>query len=254
MNKIIIEILYDQVPEDLLEKLNDIYTKLKQNFWLGKDEECIEKVGKFVEIIIRILEHITLGKYTPLEDNLKVSETLRNFENLPRQNFPESIRIMIPRVLYSLYTFRSKRGGAHIKEVNPNHIDATYIISASDWVIAELIRLYHTRNVDEIEIIINSIVDRKIPILEEFGDDLKILDPSLSVPDKILVILYKKYPNAVSTDELKRWIKTKSRTHISTALKRLDDNGFIYRKDKQNILTRKGIIYVENKFKEKLYK
>ena len=235
----------------LLKKQLEIYKKIKENFWLGKDEECMEKVGKFVEITIRILEHITAGSFTPIESNLKVSETLKKFENLPKQNFPESIRIIIPRVLYSLYTFRSKRGGAHIKGVNPNHIDATYVISACDWVMAELIRLYHINGEKEIEKIINSIVDRRVPILEEFGEDLKILDPSLSVPDKILIILYKKHPNSVSTDELKKWIKTRTSTHINTALRRLDDKGFVYRKNKENIITTKGIAYVEDKFKER---
>jgi len=247
----IFEFLSKEIPEELTFKLGDVYKKIKENSWLGKDEECMEKVGKFVEITIRVLEYITFQDYTPFDHELKVSETLRRFESLPKQNFPESIRIMIPRVLHSLYTFRSKRGGAHIKEINPNHIDATYVISACDWVMAELIRLYHINGEKEIEKIINSIVDRRVPILEEFGEDLKILDPSLSVPDKILIILYKKHPNSVSTDELKKWIKTRTSTHINTALRRLDDKGFVYRKNKENIITTKGIAYVEDKFKER---
>jgi len=245
-------LLSDEIQPVLIDKLEDVYKKIKQNFWLGKDEECIEKTGKFVEITIRILEYLTSGSFTPIENDLKVSNTLRNFENLPKQNFPEAIRIIIPRVLYSLYTFRSKRGGAHIKEVNPDHIDATYVTSACDWIIAELIRLYHSDEEKEIERMINSIVDKGVPILQEFGEDLKILDPSLSVPDKILIILYKKHPNSVSIDELKKWIRTKSPTHINTALKRLDDNGFIYRRNKENTITTKGITYVEDKFKKKL--
>ena len=248
----IIRTLSKSIDTLLLEKQVEIYKKIKESFWLGKDEECLEKVGKFVEITIRILEYLTSGSFTPIEDDLKVSETLKKFENLPKQNFPESIRIIIPRVLYSLYTFRSKRGGAHIRGVNPNHMDATYVISACDWVMAELIRLCITDEEKEIEKMINSIVDRRVPVLQEFGDDLKILDPSLSVPNKILIILYKRYPNSVSTDELKKWIKTKSSTYINTALRRLDDNGFVYRKNKENTITTKGIAYVEDKFKEKL--
>ena len=246
----ITRILSKSINTLLLNKQLEIYKKIKESFWLGKDEECIEKVGKFVEITIRVLEYIAFQSYTPFDHELKISETLRGFEGLSKQNFPVSIRIMIPRVLHSLYTFRSKRGGAHIKGVNPNHIDATYVISACDWVMAELIRLYHTNEEKEIEKIINSIVDRRVPILEEFGEDLKILDPSLSVPDKILIILYKKHPNSVSTDELKKWIKTKTFTHINTALKRLDDKGFVYREDKENTITIKGLAYVEDKFKE----
>jgi len=238
---------------ELTDKLITIYKTIKQNFYLGKDEESLEKAGKFVEVVVRILQELTTNKFTPFDKELKISETLKNFERLPKDSFSESVRIIIPRILTTIYTFRSKRGGAHIIEVNPNHIDATYIIAACDWIIAEFIRLYHTNDEKEIEKIINSIVDRKVSILEEFGEDLKILDPSLSVSDKILIILYKKHPNSVLTDELKKWIKTKTPTHINTALKRLDDNGYIYRKNKENTITRKGIAYIEDKFKGKLY-
>jgi len=247
----IAEILGKSIDASLFNTQLEIYKKIKESFWLGKDEECMEKVGKFVEITIRILEHITSDSFTSIESDLKVSETLKKFENLSKQNFPESIRIMIPRVLYSLYTFRSKRGGAHVKEINPNHIDATYVVSACDWIIAELIRLYYTDEEKEIQKIINSLVDKKVPILEEFGEDIKFLDPSLSVPDKILLILYKKYPTSVSVDKLKEWIRIKKSTYINTVLKRLDDRGFIYRRNKENTITKKGIIYVESKFRER---
>jgi hypothetical protein len=238
----------------LLERLMENYQKIKQNFWLGKDEECLEKTGKFVEIIIRIIQQLTSGEYTSFEEELKISECLKSFERLPKDRFPESIRILIPRVLYTLYTFRSKRGGAHVKGINPNHIDATYVISACDWIIAELIRLYHSDDEKEIRKIIDSVVDRKVPILEEFEDDIKILDTSLSVPDKILVILYKKYPSYVSINDLKKWIKVKDRRYINTALKRLDERGLIHRKsDNSSILTRTGIKYVEDKLQKEIW-
>ena len=252
MNNIRILLSNEPHPE-LIEKLEDVYKKIKQNFWLGKDEECIEKIGKFVEITTRVIEYITTKTFTPFSEELRVSNKLKQFENLPKNKFPESIRIMIPRVLYSLYTFRSKRGGAHVKEINPNHIDATYVVSACDWVMAELIRLYHTGNDEEIKGIINSLVEKKLPIIEEFGEDLKILDPALSVFNKILIILYEKHPYYVSEENLKKWIKTKTASHITTVLSQLDNKGLIYRKEKECKITKKGIAYVEEKFKEKVW-
>jgi hypothetical protein len=65
------------------------------------------------------------------------------------------------------------------------------------------------------------------------------------VADKILLILYKKYPNYVLTGDLKNWIKTKSTSHITTVLRKLDTNAKIYRKGKENTITKKGIDYVE---------
>ncbi len=247
------KILAHIVDQALIEKMEENYQKIKQNLWLGKDEECLEKVGKFVEITVRIIQQLTSGEYTPFKEELKISNTLKSFEQLPKDKFPESIRIMIPRVLYTLYTFRSKRGGAHVRGIDPNHIDAAYVVSACDWVMAELVRLYYTDDEKEVLQVINSMVDKKVPLLEEFEGDIKILDTNLSVPDKILVILYKRYPNYVSTDDLKRWIKTKHPTHINTTLKRLDDKGLIYRKNNNNKLTRRGINYVENKIQSEVW-
>jgi hypothetical protein len=152
---------------------------------------------------------------------------------------------MIPRVLYSLYTFRSKRGGTHIKDVNPNHIDATFVISSCDWIISELLRLYHTDDINAIQNLINYIVERKVPIIEEFGDNIRILHTELSVADKILIILYKKHPNYVLTKDLKKSIKTKSPNHVTTVLNQLDNDAKIFRKEQENIITLKGIKYVE---------
>lgn len=46
---------------------------------------------------------------------------------------------------------------------------------------------------------------------------------------------------------VKKWIKTKSPSHITTVLSRLDNNSNIHRKKKENIITSKGIDYVEKK-------
>jgi Mn-containing catalase len=135
---------------------------------------------------------------------------------------------------------------AHIGDINPNLMDATFVVSACDWIMAEFIRLYHMCDSNEAQRIIDSLVERKVPIIEEFGDALKVLTPSLSIPNKILLILYKKHPNYVSTSDLKKWIQTKSPSYISTALDRLENDTKVHRKEKENIITRKGIEYVEN--------
>ena len=124
-------------------------------------------------------------------------------------------------------------------------MDATFVVSACDWIMAEFIRLYHTNDSNEAQRTVDSIVERKVPIIEEFGDDLRVLASDLSVADQILVILYKKHPNYVLTSDLKNWIKTRSPSYITTALMRLDHQVKIYRKGNENIITRRGIKYVE---------
>jgi len=233
------------IDPDLVTNLIGHYQELKQKFFLGQYEPSQLNCAKFGEVVMRILEYITTGNYTSFDKTVSLDTLAKKLEQLPRDKFSDSLRIHIPRILRATYDIRSKRGVAHIGEITPNLMDATFVVSACDWIMAEFIRLYHTGNSNEAQRIIDSIVERKIPIIEEFGDNLKVLNPALSVADKILLILYKKYPNYVSTSNLKQWIKTKSPSHITTILRQLDDDAMVYRNEKENIITRKGIEYVE---------
>lgn len=238
------EILSSEIAPDLVERLLLHYKELKQKFFLGQYEPSQLNCAKFAEVIMRILEYITEGNYTPFGKNVSLDDLTKELEQLPKDKFPDSIRIHIPRIIRVTYDIRSKRGVAHIGDINPNLMDATFVVSTCDWIIGEFVRLYHTGDSNEAQRIIDSIVERKVPIIEEFDDDLKVLTPNLPVADKILLILYKKHPNYVSTNDLKNWIKTKSPTHIPTVLRQLDGDAKVHRKGKENIITRKGIEYV----------
>jgi len=252
MKEEIVKLLSKHIKEELVLILFEHYQKLKQKFFLGQYESSLLNCAKFGEVVIRILEYLTKGNYTPFGKNVSLDDLTKELEQLPKDKFPDSIRIHIPRIIRATYDVRSKRGVAHIGDINPNLMDATFVISACDWILAEFIRLYHTSDPNEAQTIIDSIVERKIPIIEEFGDNLKVLNPALSVADKILIILYKKRPNYVSTINLKQWIKTKSPSHITTALRQLDDAALVYRNEENNTITQKGIEYVEKNFTKEI--
>jgi hypothetical protein len=239
--------LSTNINADLVRHLLRYYKELKQKFFLSQYEPSQLNCAKFGEVVMRILEYITKRNYTSIDKTVSLDTLAKELEQLPKDQFPDSIRIHIPRILRATYDIRNKRGVAHIGEINPNLMDATFVVSACDWIMAEFIRLYHTEDLDEAQRVINSVVERKVPIIEEFGDDLKVLNPNISVADKILLILYKKHPNYVSTSDLKKWIKTKSPSHINTVLRRLDDDAKINRNGKESIITRKGVEYVEKK-------
>ena len=240
-------ILCSNIDPALVKRLLEHYVEIKQKFFLGRYEPSQLNSAKFAEVVFRILEYITKGNYTPWNKNVQINVLMQYLENLPKDRYPDSIRLHIPRILKTIYDIRSKRGVTHISEINPNLMDATFVVSACDWILAEFIRLYYTDDPDNAQKIINTIVERKVPMIEEFEGDLKVLKPELSVADKILLTLYKKYPEYVSTSDLKEWIKTKSPTHITTVLRQLDHEAKIHRKNKKNIITKKGIAYVEEK-------
>ncbi|MDY6985711.1 MAG: hypothetical protein SVE93_04830 [Candidatus Thermoplasmatota archaeon] len=240
-------ILSSKIDPSLIERFLKHYRELKQKFFLGQYEPSQLNSAKFVEVAFRILEYITKGNYTPFDKDVQINSLMGYLEKLPKDKHPDSIRIHIPKILKVIYDIRSKRGVVHAGEVNPNLMDATFVVSSCDWIMAEFVRLYYNVDSTKAQKIIDSFVERKVPIIEEFGEDVKILDPNLTVADKILLILYKKHPDYVLTSDLKRWVKTKSSTHITTVLRQLDNDARIYRKGKESMITRKGIDYVEKK-------
>ncbi len=244
------KIFSNKIEQDLVKRLLNYYKKVKQNFFLEQYESSQLNSAKFVEVTFRILEYITKGNYTPWDEDIKINALMQYLENLPKDKYTNSIRLHIPKVLKIIYDIRSKRGVTHASEIDPNFMDAAFVVAACDWVLAEFIRLSYTEDPNDAQKIISRITERKVPIIEEFCEDLKVLNPDLSVADKILLVLYKRYPNYVSTNDLKRWIKTKSSTHIPTVLRQLDNDAKIHRKGKENIITKKGILHVEKIIKQ----
>ena len=84
-------------------------------------------------------------------------------------NGDESFRIHIPRVIKSIYNIRNKRGVGHISGVIPNVIDSTLIVSCSDWVMAELIRINSNLPYNQCEELISSLVQKKTPLVFDTG-------------------------------------------------------------------------------------
>src|SRR6266851_1018203 len=72
---------------------------------------------------------------------------------------PRSFQILIPRLLPALYEVRNNRGVGHIGgDVDPNHMDATFVISSCNWVMAELVRVYHDLSTNEAQEIVDTLV------------------------------------------------------------------------------------------------
>jgi len=77
-----------------------------------------------------------------------------------------------------VYDIRNKRNAAHLADgIDPNFQDATLVVSVVDWILAELIRLNHSVPPDEAKKIVETIVARSAPIVQDFDGFLKVLNP-----------------------------------------------------------------------------
>jgi len=226
--------------DDILKKASDAhlakeitasYTEVEKNFVLKKWKVAELDAGHFVESVRRLIELKLFASYTPLSSSLpSFSEAvLKNYENAKGD---ESYRILIPRVLFSLYTIRNKRGVGHIGLVKPNEIDATLILQGVKWTMAELIRLNSTLSLDDTTELLHNLTQRQIDVLWKHGGMTRVLDKQLRVDKKVLVLLFDQSPQ--TEIQLQANTKYRNKSDFQKMLKKLDADLLIDYDDKGN--------------------
>ena len=148
-----------------------------------------------------------------------------------------------------VYDVRNNRDTAHLGDgIDPNTQDATLVISCIDWVLAEFFRLKHGVPANKAQELVDAIVSRKAPVVQEFDGFPKVLDPALGASDHCLVLLYHRGSAGAPFEELSRWVRPKMRANLKRTLNRLvvdkdlvHDDGSIY------VITRLGEQEVEGR-------
>ena len=127
-------------------------------------------------------------------------------------------------MLPALYEVRNNRGVGHAGgDVDPNHMDATVVLSTCNWIMAELVRVLHAMMIGEAQSIVDSLAERRIPLIWQSGDLKRMLDPSVSLSDQILILIGSS-PGSVRTEELLEWIEAKDRAYFKRLLRKLHDS------------------------------
>jgi hypothetical protein len=102
-----------------------------------------------------------------------------------------SLRILIPRMLPSLYDIRNNRGVGHVGgDVNPNMMDATLVYSMASWVMSELARVFHNVSIKEAQEAVDALSERKLSLVWEPGTAKRVLDHKMGAADQTLIILH----------------------------------------------------------------
>lgn len=227
--------LYQKFPKEIVDAILDSYVEIKENYYLSRHEPAELNGGKFAEAVARFLQYIlNNNQYVPLGKPIQnMLTTLRSFEQTPQGKNLDSYRIHIPRILTMVYDVRNKRGVGHLGgDVNPNIADATLIVTCCDWVLAELYRINFCCSIDEAQKIIETLVQRKNPLIYQIGDTKRVLNSNLDMTKQTLLLLSECYPKEVSDKDLIRWIEP--------------SNASVFRRDVLRRLHEKRLIeYVE---------
>lgn len=233
----------------LVDELIAAHQEAKRNFYLGGLRLSAVEGGRFCEAAFRMLEQATTGIFTPLGTHLNSEAIIAAVAKVPQAKAPDSIRIHIPRALRVVYDIRNKRDAAHLADgIDPNVQDATFVVGTLDWVFAEFIRVYHKVSADEAQGIINDLVARRAPAVQDFNGFLKVLRPDLEVSDRILLLLYERGAKRATFEELRSWVHPKMRANLRRTLNQLEhDRALVHSENDAFQITIKGMQEVERR-------
>jgi hypothetical protein len=219
--------LLGALPIGLRTPLINEYKKLTQNYMEHRWEPAELSAGKICEIVYSIIKGYAERNYPDSPSKP------RNIVNACRQletdsSLPRSFQILIPRMLPALYEIRNNRGVGHVgSDVEANNVDATLMLSMVNWIMAELVNIFHTVSIEEAQVAINTLAERKTPLVWDNNKFKKVLSPGMKVKDQVLLLLASTDKD-VSVSSLMEWTESTNKVYYKKTLKSLHKDKLIH--------------------------
>ena len=244
--------LFAGLPTPLRQQLLDCHAEIIRNYVERRWEPAELNGGKLCEVVYTILDGATSGTFAASASKPpNMVEACRQLENRTpsaARAGDRSLRILIPRMLPFLYEIRNNRGVGHVGgDVNPNHEDAEAVVSLANWVMAELIRIFHGVSLAEAQATVDSLVEKRHPLVWEIEGTKRVLDPKMKTANQTLVLLYSQ-PGWVDEDTLFDWVEYTTRNQYKTRILEPlhSDRKVEYEpQNKRARITPRGILYAE---------
>lgn len=214
------------IPDGLRDPLISEYESIIQNFSEHRWSPAELSGGRFCEIVYSILDGHSKGTYatSPRKPSDFVGACRKLEQNT---HVPRSFQILIPRLLPAIFEVRNNRGVGHVGgDVDPNHMDATFIVTSCNWIMAELVRVYHGVSIDEARIIVDSLVERRVPLIWEGNNVRRVLDPTMKLRAQILVLLSTS-AGEVAASDLRYWIGYENKKYFAKLLRSMHDDRLV---------------------------
>lgn len=216
--------IFASLPSTLRQALLGEYAAISQNFAERRWRPSELSGGRFCEIVFTILDGHASGSYrnTPSKPSNFVDACRRLEQNT---NVPRSFQILIPRLLPALYEIRNNRNVGHVGgDVDPNHMDSVAVVTTANWIMAELVRVLHQLpSMDDAQAVVDALAERRIPLIWQDGDTKRVLDPKMSLPEQILVLLAAG-SGPTPAGDLLAWTECSGRSYFNKLLRRLHNN------------------------------
>ena len=212
----VLGLLPSGLREPLLEEYERILHAFSESKWLPSELSS----GRFCEIVFTIIEGHASGSYP------SAPKKPQNFVGACRQleqnaHVSRSFQILIPRLLPALYEVRNNRGVGHVGgDVDPNYMDAAFVVTGCSWVMGELIRVFHDVTTGEAQLLVDSLAQRRIPLIWEGQDTRRVLQPNLKMQSKVLLLLATSR-SPVRTSDLLQWIEYRNVRYFRSLLRKM---------------------------------
>lgn len=197
------------VSNEFRSKLVTAYLAIKAAAVLDRDEVAGLNAGKFCEAVLRLLQKEVSGTFTPFGKQIpNFADECRAIITASASTVPESIRVVVPRALVFVYTMRSKRGIGHVGgDVDANGIDIATMTRVADWIVCELIRVFHRLSLEEAQDLVDSLAVREMPEIWEVDGKKRILHSGLNFREQTLLLLYSDPSSAILAEDLCSWVE-----------------------------------------------
>lgn len=185
----------------LAQQLVDEFVSMERRF-VQRDWEPAElDGGQFCEILGRILyqqDSGTINLAKSFDDCMTWLHDEKSAHKLPRHQV-----LHLVRVLRTVYKFRSQRGAVHISpNYTPNHMDAKYVIDATRWCFAEVLRIFWNGDRERVAAIIRELLQFDVPCIGNFDSILIVQRTNLTAEQEVLVLLHYAGDTGFSRSEL----------------------------------------------------
>lgn len=172
-------------------------------------------------------------------ESVRVDEEIRRLENTTHLSDFE--RLTVTRALRLICEFRNRRGGAHNSSFDPIRTDCALVVAASNWVMEELTRLYLVNDALAAQKLVESLLVKDIPLVEEMEGDRLILRTGLSARVQLEILLYREFPGRCAIKDLTRWIHDHSVENIRVTLRAMRQKNLVHETEAGWKLTDAGV-------------
>jgi hypothetical protein len=217
------------IPSGLRDPLLKEYGTIVQNFleqrWLPSELHG----GRFSEIVYTILDGQAKKSYAAAPSKPADFVTAcRALEKNKLAHVPHSFQILIPRMLPALYDVRNNRNVGHVGgDVDPNHMDAVAVLSMSNWIMGELVRVYHNLTTAQAQQLVDALVEVRLPAVWTGDDGVKrVLETSLKLHEEILLLAAVSMPD-VTSEQLIEWVEYGNNKYVMRTIRALHDKRLI---------------------------